>query len=724
MNAPESARDESAGAGNDGNRTQGNCKPCMGATLEHALCYVLFGWRVFPLLPKSKKPATKDWPSQATVDRTTLTNWFNSGQHNIAVACGCGSGIFVLDVDPRHGGDAAFEKLIEDYGSLPDTAMQLTGGGGTQYFFKYPQGEIRNSAGRLGPGLDIRGEGGYVVLPPSIHPDTGAAYEWEASSDPLEGCPVAEPPRWLIRLLTNGMGTKQAENKPPEAIPEGRRNSHLVSLAGSMRRRGMSQPAIEAALLAENACRCDPPLSEEEVGGIAASVSRYEPRPRGEEPPLGWGVKGEGIPPEPEVIPWPKLHDAALVGIVGEIVRAATQDSEADPAAVLMTVLVEAGATIGTGPHILISDTVHHARLFSVLVGASSRARKGTSVAPVQRIFEAASQHIRGNSTLPFPGGLPLRISYGPLSSGEGLVYAVRDPVEVAGKDGEIEVVDEGVEDKRLLVIEGEFSAVLRACQREGNTLSAILRTAFDHGNIEPLTKHNRIKATGAHINFIGHITEHELHCLLTSIDVWNGFANRILWAAVRRTRQVPFPQPLPDEEVSKLGDRLGALLIRAWSRGRVDLHPEAARKWEGIYGALTEDRPGALGAITSRAEALTLRLALLYSLLDTEATLIEVAHLRAAIAVWGYCNDSARYLFGEADIDPQANTIIDALAKGDKTQTEINDLFSGHLSKTQIAEILRRLQAQGRITGRQEGGGRGKGKVKTIWSLVSRVRK
>jgi hypothetical protein len=109
-------------------------------------------------------------------------------------------------------------------------------------------------------------------------------------------------------------------------------------------------------------------------------------------------------------------------------------------------------------------------------------------------------------------------VAQGPLSSGEGLVYAVRDPVEVEGKDGNIEVVDPGVEDKRLLVIEGEFSAVLRACQREGNTLSAILRTAFDHGNIEPLTKHNRIKATGAHINFVGHITEHELRCLLTSI--------------------------------------------------------------------------------------------------------------------------------------------------------------------------------------------------------------
>jgi hypothetical protein len=177
------------------------------------------------------------------------------------------------------------------------------------------------------------------------------------------------------------------------------------------------------------------------------------------------------------------------------------------------------------------------------------------------------------------------------------------------------------------------------------------------------------------------------------SIDVWNGFANRILWAAVRRTRWVPFPQPLSGEVVRELSERLGEILVHVWSRGQVALHPEAARKWAGIYGALTEDRPGALGAITSRAEALTLRLALLYSRLDPKATMIEVAHLRAALAVWDYCNDLACYLFGEADIDPQANTIIDALAKGDKTQTEINDLFSGHLSKTQEVYCEGRLK-------------------------------
>lgn len=264
----------------------------MNPVLDYAFQYAQLGWRVFPLLERSKKPAIPLWPQAATVDRTTLREWFSKPPYNIAVVCGASSGIVVLDTDPRHGGDNSSQKLIEVHGPLPDTVTQLTGGGGLQHFFKYPQSvEVRNSAGKLGLGLDIRGEGGYVVVPPSVHPATGAAYEWEASSDPLEGCPIAEPPRWLIGLLTNGTGTKQAEDKPLETIPEGRRNNHLASLAGSMRRRGMSPAGIEAALLAENAARCDPPLpevrGEGDRGQCVTLYASSAPRRRGAAAPGG-----------------------------------------------------------------------------------------------------------------------------------------------------------------------------------------------------------------------------------------------------------------------------------------------------------------------------------------------------------------------------------------------------------------------------------------------------
>lgn len=179
-------------------------------------------------------------------------------------------------------------------------------------------------------------------------------------------------------------------------------------------------------------------------------------------------------------------------------------------------------------------------------------------------------------------------------------MYAVRDESETQDKEGN--PVDLGVADKRLFVIEGEFGAVLKVAQREGNTLSAILRTAFDHGNIAPLTKHNRIRATGAHVGFVGHITYQELETLLQTSEIWNGFANRILWGAVRRTGRVPFPKPIADGDLADIAASRAECLRCAC--GNPD-HPRtfdriAASKW-------TEDRPSALGAVTSRAEALVL---------------------------------------------------------------------------------------------------------------------
>ncbi|MGH8603344.1 MAG: DNA-primase RepB domain-containing protein, partial [Gammaproteobacteria bacterium] len=346
---------------------------------------------------------------------------------------------------------------------------------------------------------------------------------------------------------------------------------------------------------------------------------------------------------EQEVIPWPVLPDAALIGIVGDVVRLATLDSEADPAAVLLTTLARAGATIGSGVFTTVGDTVHTPRLFTVLVGASSRSRKGTSYSPVEKVFRATYERFLVNGNAPFPLGLDLTISYGPLSSGEGLVHAVRDASETLDKEGK--PIDPGVDDKRLFVIEGEFGAVLKAAQRDGNTLSAILRSAWDHGNIQPLTKHNRIKATGAHVNFTGHITSQELHVLLQSSDIWNGFANRILWGTVKRTKHVPFPVAIPPGDLAEISTKLEVCIRHAYSDPD---HPRlfdqaAAGKWGAIYESLTEDRAGVLGAVTSRSEAQVLRLALLYSALDPHASMIEVQHLKAAVAVWQFCDESAR---------------------------------------------------------------------------------
>lgn len=404
---------------------------------------------------------------------------------------------------------------------------------------------------------------------------------------------------------------------------------------------------------------------------------------------------------------WPTLAEQAFYGLLGDIVRAATENSEADPAAVAITTLVHAGAAFGPGVYLKIGDTNHPPRLMAVVVGSSSRARKGTSAGPVRKLFENAEKR---------NGLKPLQVSDGPLSSGEGIVYAVRDPGEKRNKNGEIE--DEGVADKRLVIYEGEFGGALKAAQRDGNTLSAIVRTAWDHGNIAPLTKSNRIKASLAHICVLGHITRHELKELLETSDVWNGLVNRFLWICARRQKMVPFPKPMDSNLVEHLSGRLAQSIGHASKLSCVSLAPDAIEIWKELYPAVSRDESGVLGVITARAEAQVLRLALVYALLD-ERDSICPEHLEAALAVWQYCHDSARYIFGDTETNPDSNKILLALAEGDKTQTQLNELFNGHLPANRLNTILTDLQAVGRITQRKEGGGRGKGKAITWWSIT-----
>jgi hypothetical protein len=186
---------------------------------------------------------------------------------------------------------------------------------------------------------------------------------------------------------------------------------------------------------------------------------------------------------------WPTLDSRALYGLAGDAVRLACAHSEADPAAVLAQFLARFGASISTGPHVRIGDAIHFLRLFLAIIGETAKARKGTSEKPVDRIYLAAEV---------LSGLAPLPVYRGGIGSGEGIVYAVRDPSEKQDKEGM--PVDEGAADKRLLVIDEELAGTLRASAREGSTTSAILRQAWDKGDLGTLTKHNPTRATGAHI--------------------------------------------------------------------------------------------------------------------------------------------------------------------------------------------------------------------------------
>ncbi len=267
--------------------------------------------------------------------------------------------------------------------------------------------------------------------------------------------------------------------------------------------------------------------------------------------PAGWPA-----PPAP----------AAYHGLVGEIVRKLEPETEADPLAILSQLLVSFGAAVGRGAFFQVEATRHHPNEFLLLVGDSARARKGSSWDRVWRLLCAADPTIAG------------RILTG-LSSGEGLVWAVRDPTEQ----------DPGARDPRLLAIEPEFASVLKSATREISTLSPTLRSAWDSRPLQLLTRTAPARATSAHISMIGHITQAELRHHTNTIELANGFMNRQILIACRRTRLLPEggnPEPLAGTGLDRL---LAGTLQHARQAGELRLDEHARGLWWDAYTRLAE---------------------------------------------------------------------------------------------------------------------------------------
>jgi hypothetical protein len=384
----------------------------------------------------------------------------------------------------------------------------------------------------------------------------------------------------------------------------------------------------------------------------------------------------------------PTLDPEALHSLAGDIVKAIDPYTEADPVAVLTNIIVSFGNVVGPIPYFRVEHTRHHLNLFIVQVGDSSKARKGTGKSTPRRMFKDVDAEWSDK-----------RVTGG-LSSGEGLVYAVRDeikklnPIKENGRvvDYEEIVVDKGVDDKRLLVIEEEFSQALKVMAREGNILSPIIRQAWDDGSINILTKANPTKATGAHISIIGHITKPELLRYLTGTEQSNGFANRFCWFLVSRSKYISNPLGIPMESLLPLIERLRDSVEFARRVGEIHRDPDAETIWDEIYRELSDGKPGLAGSVTSRAEAQVMRLACIYSLLDG-SELIRIEHLRAALALWDYSERSSMSIFGELTGDPMLDKAKEALkAKGYLTLTELWGLFGRNPSKEEVDRIQREL--------------------------------
>lgn len=258
-------------------------KPLTNAG-QSAREYLARGWPVVPIATGGKQPLVRWQPFQTRLPTPDeVEEWYRDWPDaGVGIVTGALSGLAVLDVDPRHGGDESLSALEGQYELLPYTIEAATGGGGRHLYFAYPGGHLRNRTA-LAPGIDLRAEGGLVIAPPSLHP-SGGRYAWKPGHDPADTT-VAPMPGWLIALArgqSGGPGHSVAHWRElvQKGVEEGARNSTIASLTGHLLWHGVDRHVALELLLAWNITRCRPPLDPEEVAATVDSIARTHARHR------------------------------------------------------------------------------------------------------------------------------------------------------------------------------------------------------------------------------------------------------------------------------------------------------------------------------------------------------------------------------------------------------------------------------------------------------------
>lgn len=397
---------------------------------------------------------------------------------------------------------------------------------------------------------------------------------------------------------------------------------------------------------------------------------------------------------------WPAAVPLELIpGVLGDFVRLVAPATESDCNALVFQALAGCGAMLGRETCITVEADRHAPAEFVLLLGGTGEG-KGTSWSWVRRLLREADPGFTDG-----PGARVL----GGVGSGEGVIAELADTPpprrrrrDLDDDDDDDDDPEEGPapKDRRLLLVEPEFSRPLQVMGREGSTLSAILRQAFDGSPLSVLTRKDPLKAPASHVAMVAHCTPAELRKMLRDTDVENGLLNRFVLVMVRRSRMLPWGGQVDPTALEQLGARLREAV--RWSRvGReIAWSREAARGWESIYPALVESSPGLLGAYRARGRTHVLRLALTFACLDC-SPVIERQHLVAAAEMWRYAEDSARLLFGTLTGDELADTIAEALAGAGAdglTRAEVYRWpgLAGHRKSAEIAEALRVLESMG----------------------------
>ena len=647
-----------------------------------------------------KHPRTKNGVKDATMDLAQIRAWWEMWpESNVGIATGPPSGMFVVDVDGPEGA----RRLAELIGDIH--TPHATTGSGAHWVFAWPaQIELRNKV-RIHPEIDVRAAGGYIVGAPSMH-GSGRLYTWDKGSHPLECPPQPAPPALLAALIgpaqqyAGDLGAVRASDD--EHWTTGTRNDSLFRYVASRVGKGLRDHEVRPLAHAENARRCTPPLPDAEVNAIVVSAFDIDRRNHGDRPEpsaptiVVAGPTTAGERPHADAPRWPApLEPPAFYGLAGDLVRLLEPHSEADPAAMLFQTLVAIGAILGRHHFYQIEGRPHYPNLFTLVVGPTSTGGKGTAWDRVDSVLSAID-----------PLFFHEQVVSG-LSSGEGLINRLRDKLEPDTPRptiGAPAAISSAPPDKRLLIVEEEFSNLLTVRGRDGNTISAVLRDLWGGRTLNVLTRKDPLTARDAHGAVIGHITPEELVRLLSAIDRENGFGNRFLFAASRRGAYKAAPTNPAPEALAAIAIRVTRALRHRVGGGALARDRAAEELWAQIHERLAEGLPGKLAGLTKRGRPQVMRLALIYALLDCDVC-IRRQHIESAVAVWQYSERSVAYVFGGTVLHPHAAKIMGALppAPATVTRTDIRDLFDRHADSAAVDECLRLLEAYGHVEVRVE---------------------
>jgi hypothetical protein len=648
---------------------------------------------VIPIHYGTKTPTCKDW-QWLSIGPGDVQTYFNGEPMNVAVRLD-----EIVDVDLDCGQAIAVAPYF-----LPKTAWRTgrKSAPDSHHFFRH-RGDVPDKLELRDP-LDHRGQHkGLLVELRSGRKKTEVFGKHESGEEikhfgDLRQDPATADGRDLTRaVMMIGAAALLARHWARSS-----RHDAALDLAGGLLRAGWRTDEVENFVKAVCAAAKDEEL-EDRIRTVADTAERLA---AGENvsgwPSLAQAVGDEVVgcvrewlgigslkpaPAVPEPRAWPEPPaEEAFHGLAGRIVKAVAPASEASPIALLIQVLLLFGNAIGRLPHFVVESTRHGCNEFVILVGRTSGGRKGTSWARVVWYFiRAAAQWAADNQQ-------------SGLSSGEGLIWAVRDAIhkrERVSKKGDtvrfddIEV-DPGIADKRLMIFEPEFAGVLKQLERSGNTLSVVLRQGWDGIVLRTLTKTSPAVATGAHISVVGHITAEELQRLLTATECASGFGNRFVFICTDRSQYLPLGGRVDPEVSEGLAAELAGAIEFAATVGEMWMSEQARVAWCAIYRNLAEGKPGLAGALTSRAEAHVRRLSMIFALLD-RSTVVEPPHLMAALAVWEYSAHSVRFLFGSSTGDSIADGLLRELQARPEgmTRTELSNCLGRNCPAERIALAL-----------------------------------